>query len=117
MRQYIDKSIIKDEIERRISYWHYKPGLIKASYAEEEDKDILSFINSIEVKDTNSVWHEIDEIPQYNLNGVSDFIISSAHGHIEGEAHTYTPSQWSAHIGFNQNRQFRWAYEKDLIDF
>lgn len=75
------------------------------------------FKTNFKLKDSSLVWHEIDEVPQYNLNGISDFIISSAYGHIEGEAHTYTPVQWSAHIGFNQNRQFRWAYEKDLIDF
>lgn len=69
----------------------------------------------LELDKINSVWHKIDETPKYNLNGVSDFIISSAYGHIEREAHTYTPEQWSAHIGFNENREFEWAYEKDLI--
>lgn len=63
----------------------------------------------------NSAWHDIIIVPKYNQNGVTDFIVSSAHGHIEGEAHTYTPDQWSAHIGFNANRDFKWAYEKDLI--
>ena len=52
-----------------------------------------------------------------DLKGITDFIVSSAYGHIEGEAHTYTPEQWSAHLEFNVHREFRWAYEKDLIDF
>ena len=65
----------------------------------------------------NTVWNSENVVPKYNLNGVTDFIVSSAYGHIEGEAHTYTPKQWSAHIEFNVNRDFRWAYEKDLIDF
>lgn len=65
----------------------------------------------------NFVWHDENITPKYNLNGITDFIVSSAHGHIEGEAHTYTPEQWSAHLGFNANRDFRWAYEKELIDF
>lgn len=65
----------------------------------------------------NSVWNSEDVEPKYNLNGITDFIISSAHGHIEREAHTYTPEQWSAHLGFMANRDFRWAYEEDLINF
>lgn len=65
----------------------------------------------------NTVWNSENVVPQYNRNGITDFIVSSAHGHIEGEAHTYTPEQWSAHLGFNVHREFRWAYEKDLIDF
>ena len=65
----------------------------------------------------NTVWNSENVVPKYNLNGITDFIVSSAYGHIEGEAHTYTPEQWSAHIGFNAHREFRWAYEKDLINF
>ena len=65
----------------------------------------------------NHVWNSENVVPKYNLNGISDFIISSCYGHIEGEAHTYTPEQWSAHLGFMANREFMWAYEKDLIDF
>lgn len=66
---------------------------------------------------TNTFWNSENVVPKYNLNGVTDFIVSSCYGHIEGEAHTYTPEQWSAHLGFKANREFRWAYEKDLIDF
>ena len=65
----------------------------------------------------NTVWYSENVAPKYNLNGITDFIISSAYGHIEGEAHAYTPEQWSAHLGFMANRKFMWAYEKDLIDF
>lgn len=65
----------------------------------------------------NTVWNSKNVVPKYNLNGITDFIISSCYGHIEGEAHAYTPEQWNAHLGFNQNREFRWAYEKDLINF
>lgn len=65
----------------------------------------------------NAAWNSEDVVPKYNLNGISDFIVSSCYGHIEGEAHSYTPEQWSAHLGFMSNRKFRWAYEKDLIDF
>ena len=62
-----------------------------------------------------NIWHDETEIPKYNLNGITDFIISSCFGHIKGEAHTYTPEQWSAHLEFNANSKFRWAYEEDLI--
>ena len=65
----------------------------------------------------NVVWNSENVVPKYNLNGVTEFIVSSCYGHIEGEAHTYTPEQWNAHLGFNQNREFRWAYEKDIINF
>jgi len=65
----------------------------------------------------NTVWNSENVIPKYNLNGITDFIVSSAYGHIEGEAHTYTPEQWSAYLGFNVHREFRWVYEKDLINF
>lgn len=64
----------------------------------------------------NTVWNSENAVPKYNQNGVTDFIVSSAYGHIEGAAHTYTPEQWSAHLGFNANRDFRLAYEKDLIN-
>lgn len=65
----------------------------------------------------NTAWNSENVVPKYNLNGITDFIISSCYGHIEGEAHTYTSEQWSAHLGFMANREFRWAYEKDLINF
>lgn len=65
----------------------------------------------------NTVWNSENVVPNYDLNGITDLIVSSAYGHIEGEAHTYTPEQWSAHLGFNAHREFRWAYEKDLINF
>lgn len=99
------------ELERRISQYYKEdnsdPRII-------ECQDILSFVKAGKDK---SVWHSIDEVPRYNIDGTTDFIIDSCYGHIEGEAHSYTPTQWSAHIGFQKNREFRWAYEKDLINF
>ena len=78
----------------------------------DQNKKLLEFGVNV-----NTVWNGENVIPKYNLNGITDFIVSSAYGHIEGEAHTYTPEQWSAHLGFNAHREFRWAYEKDLINF
>ena len=119
----IDKSALVAEIESKKKYAQtLGDNAINSSMQQFYDGmkqgcvDLLSFINTLEVKDVNSVWHNIDDIPNYNLNGISDFIIDSCYGHIYGEAHSYTPEQWSAHIGFNANRQFRWAYEKDLIE-
>ena len=65
----------------------------------------------------NSVWHDENIVPKFNFNGISDLIVSSCYGHIQAVPHTYTPEEWKAHVGFNINREFRWAYEKDLIDF
>ena len=122
--QYIDKSAIVAEIKRLISIANSQYDLVgdedirnRILWSQQASvcSQILSFIDTLEVKDVNSVWHNIDDIPNFNL-GVSDLIIDSYYGHIYGEAHFYTPEQWSAHIGFNTNRQFRWAYEKDLIE-
>lgn len=80
-------------------------------------KEWKAIDNAIKFLDSNAVWHDCTVVPKYNVNGSTDFIIDSFYGHIEGEAHTYTPDQWSAHLAFTANREFRWAYEKDLIDF
>ena len=64
----------------------------------------------------NSVWHDADDVPKFNVNGISDFIVNSCYGRITGSAHTYSAEQWSAHVGFKKNRQLKWAYESDLID-
>lgn len=53
MAHLIDKDALVAEIERRQKYWHYKPGLIKSGYAEEEDKDIIAFIDTLEVKEVD----------------------------------------------------------------
>lgn len=130
MTQYIDKAAVVAEIEKRIDELYnmlpdtskVEDGIITISEACNTGKytaleSFKDYLDTLEVKEENSVWHNIDDTPNYNLNGISDFIIDSCYGHIYGEAHSYTPEQWSAHIGFNANRQFRWAYEKDLINF
>lgn len=122
MKQYIDKDAAVAEIERRIKVLNEK--LIKHPISSptlekliEENKKVLSLLDTLEVKEVDNIWHSIDDIPDYNLNGISDFIVDSCYGHIYGEAHSYTPQQWSAHLGFVENREFKWAYEKDLINF
>ena len=54
MAHLIDKDVLVAEIEIRMNYQHFKPGQIKASYAEEEDRDILSFLDTLDVKEIDT---------------------------------------------------------------
>lgn len=54
MAQYIDKAIIVAEIEKRRKDWHYGSS-IEAKYKREECNDILSLINTFEVKEVNLI--------------------------------------------------------------
>ena len=63
----------------------------------------------------NKVWHDINEEPIYE-NGVTPIIIDSNYGHISQEGHYYNQVQWKSHIEFQKHREFRWAYEKDLMN-
>ena len=59
MAQYIDKSALVAEIERRKKYNHERAYLDRSpsmAGREEEDKDILSIINTSEVKEVDT-WH------------------------------------------------------------
>lgn len=119
-----DKEKIRAEVERMIELNEdaadrHKFGLGKVRGFQK----ILSFIDSLpedcgsEVDCiTRKVWHDTDEVPTFGANGLSDLIIDSCYEHIEGEAHYYTPQQWEAHVGFQRNRQFKWAYEEDLFN-
>lgn len=66
-------------------------------------------------KTYNKVWHDIDEEPIYE-NGVTPIIIDSNYGHISQEGHYYNQVQWKSHIEFQKHREFKWAYEKDLMN-
>jgi len=70
----IDKADVVAEIERRKEFWGSKRALAPAPYAEKECKEILSFIDTLEVKEVDLV-EEIDyedyarffkEHPEYN---------------------------------------------------
>ena len=63
----------------------------------------------------NKVWHDIDEEPIYE-NGVTPIIIDSNYEHISQEGHYYNQVQWKSHIEFQKHREFKWAYEKDLMN-
>ena len=56
MKQYIDKSTIKAEVERRRKDWKYGSS-IEAKFKREECDDILSFLDTIEVKDVDEEYN------------------------------------------------------------
>ena len=60
MKQYIDKTAVVAEIEKRRSEWLYGSS-IEAKYKKEECDDILSFLNTIEVKEVD-LEHEIEKV-------------------------------------------------------
>lgn len=66
-------------------------------------------------KTHNKIWHDIDEEPIY-VNGATPLIIDSNYGHVSREGHYYDQFQWKHHIEFQQHREFKWAYEKDLMN-
>lgn len=113
----IDKNKVLDEIQRMVRSISKNDvtGVLASLCGGQQYvlMEIFDFVDSLETK----IWHDENDEPKYNQNGVTDFIVSSHCGHIYGEAHTYTPEQWNAHVGFNKNTKFRWAYESDLIDF
>lgn len=51
MKQYIKKSAVVEEIERRQDYYKRNPLLINAEYCIEEDSAILKFLDTLEVKE------------------------------------------------------------------
>ena len=58
MMQFIDKDALIAEIEKRIKYHHEKAYLDRSpsmAGREEEDKDILSIINTLEVFEINYI--------------------------------------------------------------
>lgn len=63
----------------------------------------------------SSIWHDVDEEPIY-VNGVTPIIIDSNYGHISQEGHYYNQVEWKNHIESQQHREFKWAYEKDLMN-
>ena len=62
----------------------------------------------------SNIWHDIDEEPIY-VNGVTPIIIDSNYGHISQEGHCYDQVQWKHHIESQRHREFKWAYENDLM--
>lgn len=60
------------------------------------------------------IWHDIDEEPIYNY-GVTPLIIDSNHGHISSLGQYYTSNLWQRHVESQKNRDFKWAYEMDLM--
>ena len=61
MAQYIDKAKVLAEIKRRRRDWWFGSST-EAKFKREECDDILSFIDTLEVKDNGTVWHSFDEV-------------------------------------------------------
>ena len=53
MTQYIDKDAVVAEIKKRKKEWQYGSS-IEAKYKKEECDDILSFLDTLEVKEVDS---------------------------------------------------------------
>lgn len=60
------------------------------------------------------IWHDIDEEPIYNY-GVTPLIIDSNYGHITSIGHYYTQTLWQSHVLSQKHREYKWAYEMDLM--
>jgi len=60
MGQYISKAAVVAEIKKRKNEWQYGSS-IEAKYKKEECDDILSFLDTLEVKEINNVWHDASE--------------------------------------------------------
>ena len=61
MAQYIDKSALVAEIERRRRDWRFGSST-EAKFKREECDDILSFLNTLEVKDDMDTIHPIEDV-------------------------------------------------------
>ena len=69
MKQYIEKSAVKSEIERRITAYQKnfdkadnKIARLSTDGRMQSLKELLSFIDTLEVKETGTVWHSFDEV-------------------------------------------------------
>jgi len=60
MAQYIDKSALVAEIERRRDYYKRNPLLVNAKYCIDEDNAILKLLDTLEVKEVD-FEKELDE--------------------------------------------------------
>ena len=65
MKQLIDKSALVAEIERRRKDWRYGSS-IEAKYKREECDDILSFLDTLEVKEVD-LEKELDKYTADNF--------------------------------------------------
>ena len=96
MTQYISKSAIKAEIKRRIKE-HHSSYLVCL-------KDILSFLDTIEVKEVGNVWHDAGETPKGT--GDKEILVQFTDFH----ASVCEIDDWEY-----LDHQTKWAYLKDLI--
>jgi hypothetical protein len=99
MEQYIDKSALIAEIEKRRSEY------INSLMTEQVHtlSDILDFIDTLEVKEVGNVWHDASETPKGA--GDNEILVQFADFH----ASVLEIDDWEY-----LDHQTKWAYLKDL---
>ena len=104
MKQYIDKSALVAEIERRRNYYE-NIQMIKPVYESniEDFNELLSFIDTLEVKDVDNVWHDASETPKGA--GDKEILVQFSDSH----ASVLEIDDWEY-----LDHQTKWAYLKDL---
>jgi hypothetical protein len=103
----IDKDALVAEIEKRRRDWCYGSS-IEAKYKREECDDILSFLDTIEVKEVDkepvSMWHDVSEKPKPN----TELICVGQYGN---------PLVLSSNSNsFKERYISKWAYFNDLLN-
>ena len=105
----VDKSALVAEIERRINEinldsiedWRYR---IQREHDIEVMKNILSLINTLEVKEVDNVWHDASETPKGA--GDKEILVQFSDFHTS----VLEIDDWEY-----LDHQTKWAYLKDLI--
>ena len=80
----IDKDAIIAEIERRRRDWRYGSS-IEAKFKREECDDILSFIDSLEVKDENNLENLFQALPEKIADEKSHQVYELSIYHYDGQ--------------------------------
>ena len=99
----IDKDALVAEIEKRRKNWWYGSS-IEAKYKREECDDILFFLDTLEVREVDKVWHDASETPK----GAGDKQILVQFTDYHASVHEIDDWEYLDH-------QTKWAYLKDLI--
>lgn len=128
MEQYIDKSDIVAEIEKRIKeteeHWKSPYGIETATgqgilmgY-----RDILSFLNTLEVKEVHDIWHDVSEKPELEqplliiMNGThKDFRRHYRIG-CYGKRANDIPT-WVINGCYSDSFIFKWCYISDILQY
>ena len=112
MAQYIDKDRVVAEIKnRRDSFYSLSKSCEKGTpakagfYAQAQTLEgILSFLDTLEVKEWDNIWHDASETPKGA--GDKEILVQFADSH----ASVFEIDDWEY-----LDHQTKWAYLKDLI--